>query len=214
MKLPEIKDKRTLYRKLAAAGALVFLATLVTLLARHMNLGPARPAPDYRNFGPADAPIVIEEFTDFACPACRHAYSGLEEIKKAYPDKVRVVFKHYPLTNIHPWSVEAAVRADCAGRQGKFGEYAGLLFDNQNDWVMSREPQPKFDEYVGKAGLDKAVFAACMDDPEMARQVTGDMAEGDMRGINATPTFFVNGERAVGFGQLVEKARPLIISLK
>lgn len=214
MKTPEIKDKRTLYRKLAAAAALVFLATLGTLLARHMNLGPARPAPDYRNFGPADAPIVIEEFTDFACPACKHAYSGLEEIMKTYPDKVRVIFKHYPLTNIHPWSVEAAVRADCAGRQGKFKEYSGLLFEKQQEWTMTREPQPKFDEYADKAGLDRAVLAACMDDPEIARQVTGDMAEGDMRGINATPTFFVNGKRAVGSGQLVDQVRPLLISLK
>lgn len=214
MKTPEIKDKRTLYRKLAAAAALVFLATLGTLLARHMNLGPERPAPEYRNFGPAGAPIVIEEFTDFACPACKHAASGLEEIMNTYPDKVRVIFKHYPLTNIHPWSVEAAVRADCAGRQGKFKEYAAMLFEKQQEWTMTREPQPKFDEYAKKTGLDMAVLAACMDDPDISRQVTGDMAEGDMRGISATPTFFVNGKRAVGSGQLVERVRPLIISLK
>lgn len=214
MKIPEIKDKRTLYRKLAAAAALVFLATLGTLLARHLNLGPERAVPDFRVTGPADAPIVIEEFTDFACPACRHAFSGLEEITKTYPDKVRVVFKHYPLLSIHPWGVETAVRADCAGRQGKFKEYAGLIFENQKDWAMTREPQPKLDAYAAQAGVDMAVFAACLDDPEIARQVSGDMAEGDMRGINATPTFFVNGKRAVGFGQLVEKIRPLIITLK
>lgn len=214
MEIPGIKDRRTLYRKLAAAAALVFLATLGTLLARHMNLGPARPAPEYRNFGPADAPIVIEEFTDFACPACKHANSGLEEIEKAYPGKVRVIFKHYPLTNIHPWSVEAAVRADCAGRQGRFKEYARLLFENQRDWSMSREPQKMFDDYGAKSGLEPGAFAACLDDPGISRQVTGDMAEGDMRGINATPTFFVNGKRAVGFGQLVEKIRPLLIALK
>jgi protein-disulfide isomerase len=110
--------------------------------------------------------------------------------------------------------VEAAVRADCAGRQGKFKEYAGLLFEKQQEWAMMREPQAKFDEFADKAGLDKAVLAVCLADPETARQVSGDMAEGDMRGINATPTFFVNGKRAVGFGQLVDKARPLIISLK
>lgn len=214
MRIPAIKDKRTLYRKLAAAAALVFLATVATMLARHLNLGPERAVPSFRDTGPAEAPIVIEEFTDFACPACRHAYSGLEEIKKAYPGKVRVIFKHYPLTNIHPWSVEAAVRADCAGRQGKFKEYAGLLFEKQQEWAMMREPQAKFDEFADKAGLDKAVLAVCLADPETARQVSGDMAEGDMRGINATPTFFVNGKRAVGFGQLVDKARPLIISLK
>ncbi len=214
MRIPEIKDKRALYRKLAAAAALVFLATLGTLLARHMNLGPARPVPTFRDTGPADAPIVIEEFTDFACPACRHAYSGVKEIRKAYPDKVRVVFKHYPLTNIHPWSVEAAMRADCAGRQGKFEEYANLLFEFQRDWALEREPRKIFDEYVEKAGLDRTALDACLADPATERQVRGDMAEGDMRGINATPTFFVNGKRAVGLGQLVDKARPLMISLK
>ncbi len=214
MRIPGIKDKRVLYRKLAAAAALVFLATLATLLARHMNLGPERPVPPFRDTGPADAPIVIEEFTDFACPACRHAYSGVKEIRKAYPDKVRVVFKHYPLTNIHPWSVEAAMRADCAGRQGRFEEYTDLLFEFQRDWALEREPRKIFDEYVEKAGLDRTALEACLADPGTERQVRGDMAEGDMRGINATPTFFVNGKRAVGLGQLVDKARPLIIPLK
>lgn len=194
-------------RKLFAAAALVFLSTLGTLLCRQFSLGPERPSPDFRHLGPAGAKIHIYEYTDFACPACKTAHGHMKNLLAAYKDSVLLDFKHYPLTGIHPWSAAAAACADCAGKQGKFLEYAELLFENQEKWALRKERPKEFAEYAGKLGLDIAAFEKCAADEAVSRQVTLDMAEGDTRGVNSTPTFFVNGRRAVGYGQLLDRAK-------
>lgn len=197
-------------RLLALAAVIIFSSTVAVLLARQLNMGPMRQAPDYRTFGPAGAPVQIHEYTDFACPACRHAAGTLEELMKVYSGAIRVSFKHYPLMDIHPWSLHAAAYADCAGAQGKFKEYAAALFEGQADWgarkVEQGEP-PQFEQYAGKLGLDWQKMLACSNDPATLRELKLDIAEGDLKGVGATPTFFVNGERAVGSGQLLDQAR-------
>lgn len=194
--------------RLAAIGAaLVFVATIAVLLARQFNLGPERPAPDFRTFGPADAPVQIHEYTDFACPACRGAASLLEEMEKVYGPGLRVHFKHYPLRNIHPWSLHAAAYADCAGAQGKFKEYAALLFEGQQHWAQAKEEPTQFAEYAARLSLDLDALRACANDPETLKIIKLEIAEADMKGVNATPTFFINGKRAVGSGQLLDQAR-------
>ena len=90
-------------RKLAIAAFLIFIATLATLLARQMNLGPMQPAPAFRSLGPKTAEIQIYEYTDFACPHCSITYFKLEEMLKLYAGHIAVSLKHYPLTAIHKW---------------------------------------------------------------------------------------------------------------
>jgi protein-disulfide isomerase len=194
--------------RLAAIGAaLVFASTIAVLLARQLNLGPERPAPDFRTFGPANAPVQIYEYTDFACPACRGAAGLLEEMSKVYGPGLRVHFKHYPLLNIHPWSLHAAAYADCAGAQGKFKDYAALLFEGQQHWAEAKEEPKQFAEYAGRLGLNLDALRACANAPATLRTLKLDIAEADMKGVNATPTFFINGKRAVGSGQLLDQAR-------
>lgn len=194
--------------RLAAIGAaLVFAATIAVMLARQFNMGPERPAPDFRAFGPADAPVQIYEYTDFACPACRGAAGLVEEMIKVYGAGLRIHFKHYPLLNIHPWSLHAAAYADCAGAQGKFKEYAALLFEGQQQWAGAKEEPKQFAEYAGRLGLDLDAMRACANAPETLKTLKLDIAEADMKGVNATPTFFINGKRAVGSGQLLDQAR-------
>ncbi|OGR80826.1 MAG: hypothetical protein A2X32_09490 [Elusimicrobia bacterium GWC2_64_44] len=197
-------------RLAALAGLIIFSSTIAVLLARQFNLGPVRPAPDFRTFGPADAPVQIYEYTDFACPACRHAAGKLDEMIKVFGPGLRVSFKHYPLLNIHPWSLHAAAYADCAGAQGKFKEYAALLFEGQENWGPAKAEggEPKeFAEYARKLGLDWPQMLACSNDPETLKTLKLDIAEADLKGVNATPTFFVNGARAVGSGQLLDQAQ-------
>ena len=198
---------RNTARKIFAAAALIFASTLVTLLCRQYDLGPARPAPAFRTFGPETARIQIYEHTDFACPACRAAEANIKAMLKIYPDSVRVIFKHYPLVSMHPWSLHAAAYADCAGQQGKFAEYAGLLFENQEKWSQSKEEPAAFAEYVKALNLDPAVFRKCADDPATARRVEMDIAEGNLKGVGATPTFFINGKRAVGGPQFLDQVK-------
>jgi protein-disulfide isomerase len=199
-------DRKTA-RKMLAAATLIFAATMATLLCRQFSLGPARPSPDFRAFGPKSAKIQIYEYTDFACPACRTAEAYMKNILTVYSEGVRINFKHYPLSSIHPWSFGAAAYADCAGRQGKFLEYSELLFENQEKWGKEKESPKDFSEYAQKLGLNLAAMEQCADDPETLRQIKLDVSEGDMRGVSATPTFFINGERAVGGAQLLEQAK-------
>ena len=194
-------------RLFALAAFLVFASTTAVLVARQLGSGPARPAPAWRTFGPATAAIEIYEYTDFACPACRHASKAVDDILKIYPGGVRLSFKHYPLTGIHPWSAEAAAYADCAGEQGRFHEYATLLFESQELWGRAKERPEAFAEFGAKLGLDAEKLAACAASPDAQRRVRLDMAEGDLKGVSATPTFFVNGKRAVGAGQLLDLAK-------
>ena len=201
-------------RLAALAGVLIFTSTLGVLLARQLNWGPIRQAPEFRTFGPSAAPIQIYEYTDFACPACRHAALALEEMLKIYGDGLRLNFKHYPLTGLHPWSTTAAAYADCAGEQGKFRDYAALLFESQEQWAQAREKPAQFEAFAVKLGLDPGKIQACAGAPETLKRVKLDMAEGEMKGVNATPTFFINGKRAVGGGQLLEHARKFNALLK
>lgn len=194
-------------RLAALAGAVIFTATVGVLLARQFNLGPARPAPGFRTFGPANALVRITEYSDYACGACRAAADAAEKILAVYGRDVRLELKHYPLVNIHPWSLDAAAYADCAGEQGKFKEYAALLFESQEKWGRAAAKPGEFEAIARELALDWPGMQACAAGPETLKRVKLDMAEAEMKGVNATPTFFINGKRAVGPAQFAEAMR-------
>ncbi len=185
---------------------LIFVSTIAVLMARQLNLGPTRPSPAFRAFGPEKAPVQIYEYTDFSCPACRHAAGDMDGLLRIYGQSVHFSFKHYPLLNIHPWSLHAAAYADCAGEQGKFREYAALLFENQEKWALAKTEPVEFKQYALSLKLDWPKMTACSGAPETLKRIELDIAEADIKGVNATPTFFINGKRAVGSGQLLEQA--------
>lgn len=199
---------RRVLRYITAASFLIFVLTLTTLLGRYFRLGPQRPAPSFRTIGDTTARVHFQEFTDFACPSCAYAHRQLHRIVKLYPGKIRMSFKHYPLGGIHAPSFDAAVSADCAGRQGKFWEYADILFEKQN-WFTFKDPSQKFVSMAGELGLDVKLFESCRNDISVIKKVRLDMAEGNARGINATPTFFMNRKRIVGARQLIEAVKRL-----
>ncbi len=138
--------------------------------------------------GPEGASVTIVEFSDFQCPYCARVSSNLlPQIRKTYGDKVRFVFRDFPL-DTHKEAVPAAVAARCAGRQGKFWEMHDMLFSRQ------KELGGPFYEKAGKEiGLDMAKFSECRKDPKVAEAVKSDGSEGARLGVNSTPTFFVNG---------------------
>ena len=189
------------------AGLVMFLAALAVLLARQFSLGPARPAPGFRTFGPANALVQITEYSDYACGACRAAADAAENMLRVYGRDVRLELKHYPLVNIHRWSLDAAAYADCAGEQGKFKEYAALLFEGQEKWGYAKEKPKEFEAFARGLNLDWPKMQACAAAPETLKRIKLDMAEAEMKGVNATPTFFINGKRAVGPAQFAEALR-------
>ncbi|MEO5367166.1 MAG: thioredoxin domain-containing protein [Magnetococcus sp. WYHC-3] len=142
--------------------------------------------------GPADAPVTIVEFSDFECPYCRNAQATLRDLEKAYPGKLRMVFRHFPL-EFHKQAPKASEASLCAGVQGKFWEFHDALFADA-DWLAPA----KLPELAAKLGLDGGQFKNCLDGGKFSQRVTEDQAEGESLGITGTPTFFINGVKLVG----------------
>ncbi|MBR4985503.1 MAG: thioredoxin domain-containing protein [Proteobacteria bacterium] len=137
--------------------------------------------------GNADAPVTIVEFTDFQCPFCSKANKTLHELLNANPDKVRIVFRHYPLP-FHDKAKLAHQAAEAAKAQGKFWEYYDKLFDHQN--ALDRDSLIK---HAKDLGLDEAKFVADMDSPATVAVVEADLKAGSDAGVRGTPHFFLNG---------------------
>jgi protein-disulfide isomerase len=137
--------------------------------------------------GGANAPVTIVEFTDFQCPACAAMHPVLEEVLKSYGDKVRFVVRDFPLTQ-HEWASKAAEAANAAKEQGKFFEYAALLFQRQKALDV-----PSLKKYASELGLDRARFDAALDRGTYAAEVKHDVEDGELYGVGSTPTIFING---------------------
>jgi protein-disulfide isomerase len=137
--------------------------------------------------GPATAPVTIVEFTDFQCPACAAMHPVIEEVLKSYGDKVRFVVRDFPLDR-HENARKAAEAANAANAQGKFFEYAALLFKRQQALDVA-----SLKRYASELGLDRARFDAALDRGTYAAEVNRDVQDGEMYGVGVTPTIFVNG---------------------
>jgi protein-disulfide isomerase len=138
--------------------------------------------------GNAGAPVVIQEFSDFQCPACGMVSPQVEEVARANLDKVRLEFHHFPLSQ-HENAFRAAVAAECANLQGKFWEYGKLAFQNQTSLT-----DDKLKEMAQTIGLDTASFNACLDGNETSGRVRDDMRLGADFGVSYTPSLYVNGK--------------------
>ena len=143
--------------------------------------------------GNPSAPVTVVEFSDFQCPYCLRASPTLKQLQQAYGDKVRVVWKDFPLTQIHPDAFKAAEAAHCAGEQGKFWEYHDRLFDNQT--ALKPDDLRK---YAADAGLDAEKFSACFTSSRFAERVRDGVALGTQLGVNSTPTLYINGRVLAG----------------
>jgi protein-disulfide isomerase len=137
--------------------------------------------------GPAGAKVTIVEFSDFQCPFCRRGHDTLAEVAKAYPNDVKVAFKHKPLP-MHPEAEPAARASFAADKQGKFWEMADELFKSQDKLNAAF-----YEETAKKLGLNVDKFKKDMASPEAAEAVKADSALADTLGVQGTPNFFVNG---------------------
>jgi len=153
------------------------------------RLTPPVSARDHRQ-GPDDAPVTLVEFGDFECPHCGRAYYVIKEVQSLLGDRLRFVFRHFPITTSHPHAQHAAEAAEAAGAQGKFWEMHDTLFENQKALDDS-----SLAEYARMIGLDLRRFLADMRTHEYTRRVREDFRSGILSGVNGTPTFFINGQR-------------------
>jgi protein-disulfide isomerase len=142
--------------------------------------------------GPASAPIEIVEFSDFQCPFCLRAYPTVAEVLNAYGDKVRLVYRHYPLPS-HPNARPAAEASECAAEQGQFWPYYERLFADQ-----TKLTDQGLKDSASTLKLDMSKFNACVDSRKYKDRVELDIKEGNDAGVSGTPAFFINGRMLSG----------------
>ena len=149
--------------------------------------------------GDPKAPVTIVEYSDFECPVCKHLHDALRGILPKYTGKVRVIFKDFPLEQLHPWARTAAIAGRCAYQQkpDAFWKVYDLIYDNQ-EIISAANAWTKMTDYAAQSGLDPDAFKSCMASPEASAAVNASHANGEKLEVNSTPTVFVNGRRMVG----------------
>ena len=153
--------------------------------------------------GAPHAPVTVVEYGDFECPNCRQAAPAVKLLLERFAGRVRIVYRHFPLEEVHPHALLAAQAAECAAGQGRFWEMHDLLFENQ-----SHLKPHQLRGYAERLELDMVRYEAEMGDEVYLQRVREHIDGGKLSGVRATPAFFVNGKiQDVSFGlQALAKA--------
>lgn len=145
---------------------------------------------DDHSTGPADAPVTMVEYSDYQCPDCWRSHVEVDKLLESHGDKVRLVFRHFPLISAHPRALPAAKAAEAAGRQGKFWEMHNALFHSQGQLSDA-----DINRYAEEIGLDLVRFGEDAQDPAIEQSIRDGRVGGGRSGVHGTPTFFLNGIR-------------------
>jgi len=153
------------------------------------TLTPPVSAGDHAE-GHVTAPLTLVEYGDYQCPYCGAAYPVIKRIQKALGQRLRFVFRNFPLTQAHPYALIAAEAAEAAGLQGKFWQMHDLIYENQEELEPGILPS-----WAGQIGLDPEEFGLSIRREEVAKRIRDDRVSAIRSGVNGTPTFFINGAR-------------------
>lgn len=157
--------------------------------------------------------VTLIEYGDFQCPACKSYYPIVKEVRKAYGDDVKFVFRHLPLIQIHNNAFIASRAAEAAGLQGKFFEMHDLMYENQESWSQLPDPTQTFEQFAAQLELNQQQFKQDMSSETVSATINADIQEARAAGAASTPTFVINGERieenpqdVKGFKALIDEA--------
>jgi len=156
--------------------------------------------------GNPDSKVTVVEFSDFQCPACGAAFPATKTVFEKYKDRIRFVYRHFPLTGLHPFAVSAAEASECAADQQKFWEMHDSLFQQQSSWTATQsldEAKQNIRSIAQQLGLNMDSFDACVSGRKKLSKVQEDMDAAVRFGVNSTPSFFINGKLVRG-GMTVE----------
>ena len=160
------------------------------------------------SMGPLDALVAVVEYGDFECPNCKQAAPVVKLILHRFAGRLRFVYRHFPLEEVHPHALQAAEAAECAGAQGRFWQMHDLLFDNQ-----AHLQRNQLKNYAERLQLDMGRYAADMKDRTYLQRIREHQHGGRDSGVRSTPTFLVNGNlHDVSFGlvRLVQAVETLL----
>lgn len=183
----------------------ILLAAVFVIAASLTALGQGKfiGVDDDPSIGDATAKVTIIEFGDYQCPSCRMFWRDVEpRLKKDYIDtgKVKIVFRDFPIVQLHPEAAVAANAAQCAADQGKYWQMHDKIFreqDNRGEDVI-RFKVADLKKWGKDLGLETAAFDACVDSARYKDEVAKDYTDGSNVGIQGTPTFFINGRVVAG----------------
>jgi protein-disulfide isomerase len=145
--------------------------------------------------GNATAPVTLVEFGDYQCPSCGYYYPIVEELLKRNPDKVKLEFHHYPLIQMHPHALAAAMAVEAAGDQGKYWEMHDMIYSRQREWSAMPNPATEFLAYAAQLNLDANKFMQSVKSPDVENRIAEDIRRGTKVNVGGTPTFFINGQQ-------------------
>ncbi len=189
-------------------GVVIFTTIIVVLAALTIGSQPAKTPgqkvlseaqlkillrSDAHMTGPKQAKVTVVEFGDFQCPACGVAYMVVKQIKEEYKGKISFVFREFPLM-AHKYGYTGALAAEAASGQGKFWEMCDKLYSNQKEWSESKDALAIFATYAKEIGIDADKFKEDVESKKYDAKIQADLSDGNQLGVNATPTFFINGK--------------------
>lgn len=155
--------------------------------------------------------VTLVEYSDYQCPACAYYHPIVDSLKNTFGGQLKVVYKDFPL-NQHQYAALAARAAEAARNQGKFLEMHNMLFENQQRWAASGNPQPIFIGYARSLDLNIGKFQRDLNSAETQRAVMEEKKEGVQMGVSSTPTFFIDGEKVEQYPSTFEEFKALIES--
>ena len=215
--LDDGKDKRSESFFLSKNGRYLVEGNIYTLDGDpYKEIGKLISLDDQPAQGPATAPVTLIEYSDLQCPMCANFHAMLEnDVVPKYGDKLRVVFKEFPLSNIHDWSLTAAIAAQCVYQISpeQYIPFRSLVFQNQTG-LDADHIRDKLLHLGAQAGVDNMKLAACIDAKTSLPRVEANTREGQTLGIASTPTSFVNGHVVVGGGTFADVSKMIDDALK
>lgn len=151
-----------------------------------------------------DSPVTLIEYGDFQCPFCRQYDPIMEDLYAEYGDRVRFVFRHFPLTRLHANALAGHRAAEAASRQGKFFEMAHLIYQQQPLWAEAENPEPILESIAEQLGLDMEKYRADFKDPEVLEKINAQAKTAEAFDITGTPSFVLNGQKITSPASLEE----------
>lgn len=139
--------------------------------------------------------VVVVEFSDFQCPACREVEGFVSQLMAKYGDDVSLYYRHFPLEQSHPNAKLAAIASEVVAEKGKFWEYKEVLFENQDEWSGEKDPAELFASYAVDLEIDREDFLEGLRGERAKGLVEEDLRTAVALGVDATPTFFVDGKK-------------------
>jgi len=197
-----------------SATILVLVLCVVTVLTIQIakNYFKGQPGSTIlaRSKGEPSAPVKIREFIDFQCPACAKGSLLLARYLQAFPGKIHLEMRYFPLENMHHHAVRSARYAECAARQGQFWQFHDLLIARQSEWRGLINADSHFQKMARDLNLDFFRMEGCLTSDEVKNLIMKEKEAGSSLGVQSTPTYFVNDQMVVGIKNLEAELKKLV----